>query len=133
MNVFHFAVKSITYRYGADRSKFSIGNTHVGTYISAETGCLWFIGAVLPAYTYAAIILPRLHNNFRFFTGNASSPNVKERVLTGVKIGEWADGSFPIWKHWYRFFSGGFFTFCKGILGRFWGWDRGIVHELGYK
>lgn len=35
-----------------------LGNTHVGNYIPAETGCLWFIGAALPAYTYAAIILP---------------------------------------------------------------------------
>ncbi|HWK55739.1 MAG TPA: hypothetical protein VNQ80_00295 [Parapedobacter sp.] len=30
------------------------GNTHVGNYIPAETGCLWFIGTGAAAYTYAA-------------------------------------------------------------------------------
>ncbi|MGM1428845.1 hypothetical protein ACS126_06270 [Sphingobacterium lactis] len=29
------------------------GNTHVGIYIPAETGCLWFIGSDAAAYAYA--------------------------------------------------------------------------------
>jgi hypothetical protein len=50
-----YLLVSLTYRYASGHSQIELyGNTHVGNYIPAETGCLWFIGTGAAAYTYAA-------------------------------------------------------------------------------
>lgn len=70
-----------------------IGNTHVGIYIPAETGCLWFIEVY-----FDCTIIP------------GSSPEMllppmsKNVSVIEVKVGEVGGGTFPSWKCWYRFF-----------------------------
>jgi len=70
-----------------------IGNTHVGIYIPAETGCLWFIEV-----------------NFDCTIISGSSPEMllppmsKNVSVIGVKIGEDVDGALTTLKCCQRFF-----------------------------
>ncbi len=81
MNVFHFAVKSITYRYGADRSIY-INREYSRGYLHTRRNRLPTVHrSGTPCIHVCWNKTARLHNNFRLITGNASSPNVKERVL----------------------------------------------------
>lgn len=84
-----------------------IGNTHVGNYIPAETGCLWFIETGL-IYPFDCTVIPG-------GPGTLLPPMSKNVSFIGVKIGKVADGAFPSWKCWYRFFYTGKEVFNDGI------------------